>query len=300
VHKEELINELKHLPGIHEGEITFSESHIGMLHANMLRIMGPAREYEKQMDRIFETCIERLSDEDSFNDSPTLRLLAKVLSSLDGLEFDARVALSAQFSTLDKEVHEAGLARLKMYDESESSESTPSKFDETDGSPASEPEGVIAGGDAPASTDDVTEVCALKEGQELEEHEIEQDITGEFFGITCDGDCRAEVVKWDQPFYLCLICPSVDLCAGCLEKKRASVRGEEENSWKRVCSPDHCFIKGPMKGWKGIKNGVIRIEGKEAFTVKQWLKEMKEDRWPRAWESYWLRQGGLRNIDGED
>jgi hypothetical protein len=348
--KEELINELKHLPGTSEGEVTLNESHIGMLYANMLRIMGPAREYQKQMNQIFQSCIEGLSDEDSFNDGPTLRLLAKVLSFLDGLEFDARIALSAQFSVLDRELHAAGLAKLKMDAESESSESTHSDDDETDDksipegsnvedgatasdhglvdeNPASEHEVTILGSDIPPSMvavpddnspeekespEDQGEKESPEDQEEkespedqgekesLEDQGDDQDITGEMWGVGCDGQCGAGMQQWEQPFYLCLICPNIDLCVDCLKKKRASKGEESEQSWKQVCNPDHCFIKGPMKGWKGVKEGVIRIEGRESFTVKQWLKEVKEERWARAWERYWLKQGGLRNIEDEE
>lgn len=320
--KEELINEFKQLPGTAEGEVSFSESHIGMLYANMLRIMGPAREYQKQMNLIFQSCIENLSDEDSFNDGSTLRLLAKVLSFLDGLEFDATLALSAQFSVLDRELHQASLAKLRTDEESEAAEST--RSDNNEAGDTTRPQGAIIGDDIPPSIynvqddelvsepvaivkyddpisqADVREDLPLKSEETLEKYEEDQDLTGDRAKLGCDGDCGTMVMQWDQPFYLCLICPNIDLCATCLDEKRASAKEEMKQKWKRKCSPDHYFIKGPMKGWNGIKEGVIRIEQKEPFTVKQWLKEMKEDRWPRAWERYWLKQGGLRNINDED
>jgi hypothetical protein len=74
--------------------------------------------------------------------------------------------------------------------------------------------------------------------------------------------------------------------------------GADTQAAMMFCGDDHRYIKGPMKGWKGIKDGIIRIEEKE-LPVKEWLKELQEVRWKKAWERYWLRQGGLKNIDVE-
>ncbi|KAJ4288967.1 hypothetical protein N0V90_011309 [Kalmusia sp. IMI 367209] len=104
VRKEELMEELKQIPGIHGEKDGFQESHIGMLYANMLRVMGLAREYQKYMDGIFEKCVNGLKDGDYYNDSPALRLLAKVLSCMEGLDFDARVAISARVSVLNQNI----------------------------------------------------------------------------------------------------------------------------------------------------------------------------------------------------
>ncbi|KAF2640637.1 hypothetical protein P280DRAFT_517998 [Massarina eburnea CBS 473.64] len=104
VRKEVPMNEMKYLGTSgdeNENENDFKETHIGMLNANMLRIMGLTCEYQKYLHEIFEACINGLTDHRFFNDRPALRLLDKVLSSLEGLEVDARIAISAQFSVLD-------------------------------------------------------------------------------------------------------------------------------------------------------------------------------------------------------
>lgn len=54
-----------------------------------------------------------------------------------------------------------------------------------------------------------------------------------------------------------------------------------------------------MKGWRGIKNGVVRV-GEDEFSVKDWIKELKEVKWPKAWEKWWLRQGGLKDVGDEE
>jgi hypothetical protein len=71
-----------------------------------------------------------------------------------------------------------------------------------------------------------------------------------------------------------------------------------EMPWNTFCGENHHYIKGPMKDWKGIKMGVIQI-GEQKLEVKEWRRQMKEERWSKAWERYWLRQGGLKDIDVE-
>jgi hypothetical protein len=127
--------------------------------------------------------------------------------------------------------------------------------------------------------------------------ESDEDIAD--FSIFCDGGCGKRIESWTMPFYLCLICPNADLCEDCHSKRLAWNRGEGEDAWKSYCGKNHHYIKGPMKDWRGIKNGVIRI-GDQEFGVKDWIKELKEERWPKAWEEFWLQQGGLKDIDVED
>jgi hypothetical protein len=83
-----------------------SGTHITMLRTNMLRTMGPAIKYQKYMNELFNECMRGLEDDTAWNDSRNLRLLAKVLASLDGLERDAMIASSAQFSILDRTLYE--------------------------------------------------------------------------------------------------------------------------------------------------------------------------------------------------
>ena len=145
--------------------------------------------------------------------------------------------------------------------------------------------------------DNETEPDASKKADEklTTEHDKTDEDVAEW-DVACDG-CDAGMEGWSEPFYLCLICPNTDLCVACHEKRLAQ---DNLNSWKRFCEPDHRYIKGPMKGWRGIKDGVIRIEGDDPFTVKDWIKGLRDERWPKAWERYWLKQGGLKDIDVAD
>lgn len=453
VRKQELVEEMKHLPGPKGGEGDFQESHIGMLYANMLRVMGPAVEYNKYMNEVFQACVKGLGDDDSYNDATSLRLLTKILSSLPGLETDARIALCAQFSVLDQGIH---LKSMEAREAEESEESEQSEDEEAEDNAHDEveiPDQMMVCAENPYQSDegsdkddgevqppgtstseredakvkieegdvaDIQDVEVAEEGEkddgneeseenddedeeEEQEDDDDQDLIGEDAMLGCDECGEAVMLRWDQPFYLCLVCPNIDLCEPCHDKRRAAgqiappvgrsdsvhdndsteknkatsedavtselvtatdppvngvsksqesedaakeetagneetenqtaiktkpteqkdndeaeaieatkVNGEqkddeeeeeeekkEERQWRTFCDPNHNFIRGPMKGWRGIKDGVIRIDGREDVTVKDWLKTLSEERWPAAWKRFWKGNGGLRDIGVE-
>ncbi|KAH7128114.1 hypothetical protein B0J11DRAFT_504607 [Dendryphion nanum] len=371
--KETCLDSMKALlPGRADQDLR--ESHIDMLIANMLRIIGPAREYQKCMDQIFKACIDGLEDGVSWNDGDSLRLLAKVLSSLDGLEKDARIAISAQFSVLDRTIFDSEKKSQAGSENGETEEPAQNGDSGETESPAQDGENaeakangeVTEGQDVPATTEGGTPVdlangthafteptketekpktdspqledfsdvssktteapngtagddsiatpdATTEQSQPAPETAPETDADGTTeatapdsndpiadkdkedicdYSIGCDGACGTSISSWTQPIYLCLICPNVDLCEDCHTKRR--VPGSD----LPYCAENHHYVKGPIKGWRGVKDGVIRI-GEEEIKVKEWIRGLKEERWQKAWEKYWGRQGGLKDI-GDD
>ncbi|KAJ6196522.1 hypothetical protein J3E72DRAFT_243669 [Bipolaris maydis] len=277
--KEALIETLRTLPSAHVDD-DLQESHVGMLLANMLRIMGPAKEYQKHMNELFSACMNGLEDSVSWNDSSSLRLLSKVLGSLDGLERDAKIACTAQFSILDRSIH------YKNTDTNGSE--TESNGDSTE-EDAENKSGEKTAQESTSSEQNSTATDSNK---------LDEDITGS--GIFCDGGCGTDMSSWVKPIYYCLVCVNCDLCEDCHAKRLAQTRGEIAEPWQSYCGRDHRYIKAPMKGWKGVKDGIIRIDGEEDLSVKDWLKGLKEERWQKAWQTFWTRQGGLKNIGVDD
>ncbi|EUC28300.1 hypothetical protein COCCADRAFT_30414 [Bipolaris zeicola 26-R-13] len=339
--KEALIETLRTLPSAHVDD-DLQESHVGMLLANMLRIMGPAKEYQKHMNDLFSACMHGLEDSVSWNDSSSLRLLSKVLGSLDGLERDAKIACTAQFSILDRSVHyqNSGTDVSETDSNGDSTEedaenksgeevvpivetATSDNDPVTDGKPAKNGESDLLDGqletvggsttdsavakrrdsaevaEAPQQTGEAQEsTSSEQDATEADPNNLDEDLTGS--GIFCDGGCGTDMSSWVKPIYYCLVCVNCDLCEDCHSKRLAQTRGEIAEPWHSYCGRDHRYIKAPMKGWKGVKDGIIRIDGEEDLSVRDWLKGLKEERWQKAWEMFWTRQGGLRNIGIDD
>jgi hypothetical protein len=119
-------------------------------------------------------------------------------------------------------------------------------------------------------------------------------------GLSCDGECGRSWGQWEVPIYFCLLCTNCDLCPTCYNKRMAQNRGEPTTYWRPYCGENHRYAKGPIKGWKGIKGGVMRIEGEdgkvEEIKVQDWLKELKTVRWEGAWKNFWRRLEGVKDI----
>jgi len=296
--KEALMDTLRDLPSAHEHDDdnkNFRGSHVDMLRANMLRLMGPAKEYESYMKELFKKCVAGLEDSISWNDSSSLRLLAKVLASLDSLESDSRIAISAQFSILDLAIYgqdlepeqsempsnesdtEAGAEQESVNEKSEPlNESNvlqnDSLMDKAHGVESKDlPEEPIEEKQGPTELgeQDVTETHS---DNETETDELDEDVFPE--GLACNGSYETSISSWTQPIYYCLICPNCDLCEDCHSKrvqqtKRVqSTEEKTEEPWLSFCGANYCYIKGPMKGWKGVKDSIVQY-GETEITVTE-------------------------------
>ncbi|KAI9738405.1 MAG: hypothetical protein M1834_008908 [Cirrosporium novae-zelandiae] len=237
---DELKNMGKQIQGdvIDEGDTFHSNSAVVL--ANMARKLGPTYEFQEILDKAFRSCMDSLADTGGWDNQSGVCLLAKVLATVGGLEKEAQIAYSAQFSIIDRNVKR------------ESSE---------DGSPCS-------------SAQDI-------------------DSNSEF---TCSGECGRRFHGWQNgPIYLCFICANCDLCEECYQKCQSRNRGEPFTHWQTYCGLNHKYIKGPVDGWKGIKHGYMTI-GEEKTKFSDWLKELKETKWKKAWEKFWAKEDLMEDI----
>jgi tetratricopeptide (TPR) repeat protein len=120
----------------------------------------------------------------------------------------------------------------------------------------------------------------------------------------CDGECDGvEWKSWDGPDsgpYSCIICYDSVICEDCYQRRQLYNSDEHaERSWRNFCGKNHRYIKGPIKGWEGIKNGVMTIEGEEPIKFRDWLDNLKEIKWKKAWEEFWEEERRLPDIFGE-
>lgn len=223
--------------------------HYKVILARMARKLGPLQEFEDILNQGFNATIDALMDDVAWNDEMNLDLLAKVLSTLDGLEREAQIALSARFSDLEPEVKSNAAA-----DEGDrSSTSGESDEEDEDGDPLPEDEG------------DLTKYTTY-----------------------CDGPrCKVTWRAWKgRKIYRCLYCCDTILCEPCYEKRVGFNAGVTIPPGENFCGNNHKYL-GPVDGWKGVKNGMVLIEGQEPFAFKDWLVELKE-KWPEAWERFWM------------
>ncbi|KAL1624837.1 hypothetical protein SLS54_003559 [Diplodia seriata] len=101
--------------------------------------------------------------------------------------------------------------------------------------------------------------------------------------IYCNG-CFERFRKWEEQIWLCLICTDCDLCSKCLGRLREAGDGRPAGSWYYYCGKDHKYIRGPVEGWRGVKDGIIRF-GDKSVAFKDWLQQVKTE-WAEACARY--------------
>ncbi|PWY64264.1 hypothetical protein BO70DRAFT_207475 [Aspergillus heteromorphus CBS 117.55] len=99
--------------------------------------------------------------------------------------------------------------------------------------------------------------------------------------LQCMGPCgKDKLNQWElgsPAWFFCLDCPSTDYCNECYNTKDANKHSQDKGLWSKVCWGKHTLIQQPILGWKGVKDGVIRVGG-SSRGVKDWMLDMKE-RW---------------------
>lgn len=236
-----------------------------------------AYEYHQSLDRMFKGCIQALTDEVSWNDKGSFRALAKTLAVV-GLEEDARIAVTCQIYITDMEVHKKDRSM---------SESEPDSGDT--GGHSEKSNGALAetGSNGSGSSEKHREEEKKNsDDNDFAASEVDEDLDSANGQLGCDG-CGELFSNWHNgSLYLCYYCTELDLCEKCYTNRSERLSGKLPPDWRVICPAGHKHIKAPAEGWKGLKNGVLKFEDKE-MVFRDWLVELKEKKWPEAWERYW-------------
>ncbi|KAI9661209.1 MAG: hypothetical protein M1821_009536 [Bathelium mastoideum] len=304
-------------------EDELNESPVLVMQALMTRTIGSPIKFQEMMESMFQTCVAGLTDKVGNNDSMSFRLLAKALACVPGLGRDAQIALSCQYSITDPDVEHPDENEEVSGDEGAEEDKEGNgaeRADTNEQKPANS--GSTAEVTARTHANEITEPqfteLTTKSASQVEEstvngrheaevhensqesEEKEENAVGDLLpdyerGVSCDGNCRFEETDWTKgTMYMCIHCGNCDLCEACYEKRMAWNRGEPNTTlWYDWCGKDHAYVKGPVDGWRGVKNGIIRIDEGE-IEFKEWLQSLKEKRWPKAWENFWKGESFLR------
>jgi hypothetical protein len=279
-------------------------------------------EFQDLMEKTFRGCIDVLMDSQAWNDSQGFRLLAKVLAFIPELKRDAQLAYSLQFSSVDESV----LNPPKEVAEENAAEAEGDKEIVANGGT------VVSAGEGKQipTTDTITTITEMAKSnaetskrilallpnikgaptpsEEAKETPKTEDLNP-YSEIFCNG-CSKLFSDWNKgSVYLCITCTNCDLCEDCWKMRDRCNKGEEWRDWKSFCGEGHRYIRGPVIGWKGVKGGVLKldgvgeekVEGKdggeggdncrewEEIVFKEWLEGLQE-RWTEAWKGFWKKE----------
>lgn len=119
--------------------------------------------------------------------------------------------------------------------------------------------------------------------------EIDEDLDPVNGRLTCNG-CQKTVRDWHHgAMYLCYYCTELNLCEECYHKKAAREKGDLPADWRAICQKGHRHIRAPVKGWKGVRDGVLRFDDREV-RFKDWLGVLSEKTWVDAWDRFWSEE----------
>jgi hypothetical protein len=322
--KYDLLEEMRALQeSRHSGPLQAVDTHgvsPAVVYANMIRKIGSEQEFEAVLKDAFDSCYTALTDGEEWNDVHTLCLLAKILASVGGLEKEAQIAFSAQFSDIDP--YGESEEELIKAEEKEKEDAEARKAIEAETKTVEEAETPTTketDAENPVDEDDPnfdsSSSASDSDGFDDSDSDAEDrwgDISS-FSAFYCR--CGSTYIQdWSHgPLYLCLLCTDVKLCAKChaqlalhndatavaAKHKQPSTtsrgNGPEWTHWTLYCGQNHKYIKGPVEGWRGIRNGKMLVDGQKV-SFRKWLREIKDVKWPNAWREFWMREDSVIDI----
>ncbi|KAM0551741.1 hypothetical protein ACHAPJ_008308 [Fusarium lateritium] len=226
----------------------------------MYMVMGPLSKFQEAVQSLLNDSFTGLSDSVGWNDHQYLGLLAQTLGLLslalrkDGkLMRYARIVGSAIFSKL------SNISLNSKDDPEEESESD----EEVD--------------DAPEEDGDLR-----RPGTSL---------------YTCEGFChpKREFYHWGGPggqsAYFYPVLSSGLICEECQDSyaHEAVRRGERKLQGRHFHGIEHTYFKLPIEGWRGVRDGMLTIEGEEPVSMKmdKFLEKVRTEVCQEAWDRLW-------------
>jgi tetratricopeptide (TPR) repeat protein len=214
-----------------------------LLCARIYKILGQTVEAKKILDQEFNLCVEMLEDNVGSNDIYAFDGLTQVLA-VAGCQEEAILSYSLLFSNVNPQT------------------ASPEEKEADDDS------------DCDSDDDERDDEPPLDNLSRSKSNPLDEDLYKVSYG--CDS-CNKRIRNFSEPVYTCLICPNIDLCEPCYKKlmeDKSGLRGFV-GRWRYCNLEKHEYLRGPVDGWRGVKDGVIRYGGKEVkFT--EWLAGLKE------------------------
>ncbi|KAK6383911.1 hypothetical protein LTS17_003203 [Exophiala oligosperma] len=139
--------------------------------------------------------------------------------------------------------------------------------------------------DVESDTHKEEEVPNPREGEDVFEY-------GKF--VYCDGRCSLNpITAWPltEKYYFCNDCVDVAFCGKCYPTQTQYYEDYGQGFWYKVCWAKHEFLEAPIDGWRGVRNGMIRIGDKEKSWF-EWLDEVKK-KWQKKMNEF--GEGGLNS-----
>ncbi|QGI94934.1 hypothetical protein CEK26_008003 [Fusarium fujikuroi] len=249
--------------------------------AYMYLVMGPLEKFQQAIQSLLHDCFAGLNDSVGWNDAPYLWMLAQSLSLMSkALRNDAELDRCARI------VASAVFSRLGNTDKAEDDDASAEEEAQDQGEITAEEENDEPPADVDTSDDeeDIAE-------PPTDEGDLVDPEDGYY---TCGGFCNpARKFKWwaGRSAYLYITFASGMICEECQAEYDAIERGEKKFKGRYFYGLGQDKLKLPVEGWRGVKNGVMRIEGQEDVAVADFFEKLETEVVKNAWDRIWAGDG---------
>ncbi|EHA22116.1 hypothetical protein ASPNIDRAFT_40959 [Aspergillus niger ATCC 1015] len=267
--------------------------------AKMFREMNHLRRAYELADQAFKLCIADLDDWVDDNDMSAFRTLAKVLNWLN-LTKDAGIAASLIFdranadalqvsedeyqNTLSTAIYARDVPKpavdgwMGLKVDPSSNATAPAAHPGEPLSPQSIKSTCTCQCSSDGTNESPTTAVTTPNSMPIPDELMDVDESNGSM-LQCMGPCnKPKLMKWDleaPKWYMCLDCPSTDYCSDCYKSRSTYRTSQNKGLWSKVCWGNHTMMEQPIKGWKGVRDGVIRV-GDSSRGVRDWLMDVRQ------------------------
>lgn len=256
-----------------------SRQRVGL--AYMYMVMGPVAKFQEVLQSLLDDSFAGLSDSVGWNDvlylwmlAQALAILSRALGNDEKLRRYARIVGSGLFSRLSKGVNDE---EKEVREQAIDGDSRKKQVDRE-----GKQEAVDDGGVDTDSDDSEIGDPPEDEGDLLGSDEA-------WFG--CGGFCNpSRTFRWwgGRSAYFYVTFATGIICEECQAEYETIQRGEGTFKGRYFYGIGHDHLKLPVEGWRGVRDGVLMLEGEEPITVTDFIKKLQtevcEDAWGRLWE----------------
>ncbi|RFU74716.1 hypothetical protein TARUN_7528 [Trichoderma arundinaceum] len=256
--------------------------------ASMCLKMGQGNEFQERLQSILDDCFAGLSDKVSWNDGQNLEklghslmLLSRSIPEGQDIQRYARIIISAMFSKITSATEEEEESDSESEDESVDGENDDS--DSEDGNL----EGIATTFEGLSPFETIVSIRSGKRSAPGDEGDLgNPDIV--FY--SCDGGiCNpiAGYAWWGESVvHYCAECSTTLVCEICFNARHHPEKVGSPNVM-RFCDKGHNYIQVPVEGWRGIKDGTLRLDGEEPIKFDDFLKRLQNEICKDAWDRFW-------------
>lgn len=263
--------------------------------ASMCLKMGQGSEFQERLQSILDDCFAGLSDKVSWNDGQNLEklghalmVLSKAIPEGQDIQRYARIVVSAMFSKITYVADEEDESDSGSDSGSESdSDSEYGSADDKSTDADAKLKGAVPAfeGISPFET-----IASIRSGKPLAPKD-EGDLANPGIVVySCDGGICSPLAGYawwgDSVVHYCAECSTTLICEICYNARHHPEKVGSPNIM-HFCDKGHNYIRLPVEGWRGIKDGMLRLDGEEPVKFDNFLNHLQKNICKDAWDRFW-------------